>query len=303
MVKQPFKEGDVIKQVGLVEAMQRDHQTVDLFESGILGELTQGHYVILPQGTILLNGIYALLKKYLQIPLSFDEVVLPKVAPVETFHTAALIPHWNPHLLSANPYAETQGIDEKFILDPLQCTVFYEFHRGKNVDVSHGPRKWFDRSGPTYRNESLDELVPGIKQREFHRAEFVYLGAEEQVRDLREQCLGQLEQLFQDLRIGYRIVVGAGCHRFKEDEKTYSHLERDVQVKDIEIYCPGYKPLFLEVSGSSILGNQLTSRFSISGSNGEVLWSGCTGVGLNRMMYAIISNYGTTESLRLLHSQ
>lgn len=286
-----YKEGDVIKESEkLREKIQeeKDATSIDLLQFEIFGELTQGHYLILPRGMKILNHIYCILRTYLQEPLDFEEVVLPKMALVSTFKKAALLPKWNPHLLSANPYSETRGIDEEFILDPLQCTVFYQYHQDKEIDVSKLPRKWFDRSGPSYRNEDSDKLIPGIRQREFHRAEFIYIGKKDQVIETREACLSQLEKLCLDLNLEYRIVVGAGCHRFREDEKTYSEDNRLVQIKDIEIYCPGYG--FLEVSGNSVLGNALTSRFNISGADGEELWSGCTGVGLNRMIYAILSN-------------
>jgi seryl-tRNA synthetase len=298
-----INRNDVIKEHGSPRS-KNNEQKIDLIDMGIIGEFTQGQYVILPKGMKILNGIYEALQTYVVKPLNFEEIVLPKMAPVDTFKKASLVDFpdgkqrqssfpwsWDQYLLTVQPFGETEGVKETYILDPLQCTVFYQFFEGKTIDVSNNPLKWYDRSGPTYRNESLDSLFPGVKQREFHRAEFVFLGTQEQVIHTRERALEQIESLCQSLELDYRIVVGGSCHRLEDHEVREPTSLDDIPVKDIEIYCPGYG--YLEVSGNAIMGNVLTSRFSIGGSNGEELWSGCSGVGLNRMMYALISNHGT----------
>ena len=296
-----INRADTIKEHVSDPSRFEDCPPVDLEEKGIIGEFTTGQYVILPKGMQILNRIYELLNEYVTKPLNFEEVVLPKMAPVGTFKKASLVDFpdgkqrqtnfpwtWDQYLLAAVPFRETEGVKETYILDPLQCTVFYQFFEGKTVDVTKKPLKWYDRSGPTYRNENLKDLFPGVKQREFHRSEFVFLGTKEQVIQTREQTLKQLEALCQYLKLNYRIVVGGSCHRLEDHEVREPTSMEDIPVKDIEIYCPDYG--YLEVSGNALMDNVLTSRFSISGSNGEELWSGCSGVGLNRLMYAMISN-------------
>ncbi|MBI2548003.1 hypothetical protein HYW21_01500 [Candidatus Woesearchaeota archaeon] len=306
-----INRNDVIKEHGSPSQKDKDHATIDMTTMGIIKEFTQGQYVILPKGMRILNGIYEALQRYIVRPLDFEEVVLPKMAPVDTFKKASLVDFpdgrqrqsafpwsWDQYLLTAQPYGETEGVRGTYIWDPLQCTVFYQFFEGKTVDVSEGPIKWYDRSGPTYRNESLDSLIPGVKQREFHRSEFIFLGSKDKVIETREQILRQIESLVQALHLNYRIVVGGSCHRLEDHEVREPTSLEDIPVKDVEIYCPGYG--YLEVSGNAIMGNVLTSRFSISGRNGEELWSGCSGIGLNRMIYAIVSNQRTTDFSPLL---
>lgn len=292
----PTEEGELIKQCPEVEVRPAIDGIDDLFESEIIGEFVKnsGQCVILPKGTRLLNGIYALLNEYVGNFIDFEEVVLPKMAPVDTFRKADILSRWDDYLVSARPFSRTNGVKEEYLLDPLQCTTFYQFHENKRVDVKKGARKWFDRSGPSYRNEDLDKLEPSVKQREFHRAEFVYLGTREQVIETREKCLTQVEKLCQDLGLRYRIVVGGGCYQLKEGEIPTPESQEEIPIKDLEIYIP-HQERWLEVVGSSVLANTMTSRFNIRGNNGEELWSGCTGVGLNRLMYAVISNYGTKQ--------
>jgi len=297
-----FQRAEILKEYVSDPSKYGDHPKVDLFARGILGKFTPGQFVILPEGMKILNRIYDLLQKYLVQPMGFEEVVLPKMAPVDTFRKASLVDFpngrqrqsafpwsWDQYLLKATPFGKTKGVKETYLLDPLQCTVFYQFFEGKTVDVSERPIRWYDRSGPTYRNESLYSLFPGVKQREFHRAEFIFLGTEEQVIESRELALKQIEALCQSLGFNYRIVVGGSCHRLEDHEVREPTSLENILVKDIEIYCPGYG--FLEVSGNAIMDDVLTSRFSISGANGEKLWSGCSGIGLNRLMYAIVSNF------------
>lgn len=295
-------EGELIKQgpepdIGSDQATERAQAIEsinDLFESEVLGEFVKnsGQYIILPRGTKILNGIYALLNEYVRDSVGFEEVVLLKIAPIDTFRKADILNKWDGYLILVKPFSQTKGVKEEYIMDPLQCTVFYQFHENKRVDVSRGLRKWYDRSGPTYRNEDLDKLEPSVKQREFHRAEFMYLGTKEQVIETRETCLAQLEKLCQDLRLKYRIVVGGGCYQLKESEIPALESFEEIPIKDLEIYI-SYQDRWLEVAGSSVLANTITSRFNIRGSNAEELWSGCTGIGINRLMYAIILNYGT----------
>jgi seryl-tRNA synthetase len=295
----PTEEGELIKQGPELEVTRAIGSIDDLFESEIMGEFVKnsGQYLILPKGAMVLNGLKNLLVEYVRDSVGFEEVVLPKIAPVDSFRKADILGRWDDYLISAKPFSRTNGVKEEYIMDSLQCTVFYQFHENKRVDVGRGPRKWYDHSGPTYRNEDSNKIVPSVKQREFHRAEFIYLGTREQVIETREKCLAQLEKLCVDLGLKYRIVVGSECYRLKDGEIKMPESSEEIPIKDLEIYCPGYSNKdgepYLEVGGSSILANTMTSKFNINGKNGEELWSGCTGIGLNRLMYAVISNHGT----------
>ena len=295
----PTEEGELIKQGPELEVTQAIESIDDLFESEMMGEFVKnsGQYLILPKGAMVLNGLKNLLVEYVRDSVGFEEVVLPKIAPVDSFRKDDILGRWDDYLISVKPFSRTNGVKEEYIMDPLQCTVFYQFHENKRIDVSRCPKKWYDHSGPTYRNEDSNKIVPSVKQREFHRAEFMYLGTREQVIETREKCLTQLEQLCVDLGLKYRIVVGSGCYQLKDGKIKMPESLEEIPIKDLEIYCPGYSnkngESYLEVIGSSILANTMTSRFNINGKNGEELWSGCTGIGLNRLMYAVISNYGT----------
>ncbi|MFA6888497.1 MAG: aminoacyl--tRNA ligase-related protein [Candidatus Woesearchaeota archaeon] len=286
-----LKEGDVIRQ-GKHQNSKNDSNLdiASFFGDFIIGT---GHYVLLPKATTLLRRLDNILETILAQNIGFEEVILPKMAPVETFQKAGILGRWDSYLLSVTPYSTTQGISEQYILDPLQCTAFYQYHAGKSIDVSEKPLLWYDHSGPTYRNENVPRLRAGIRQREFHRAEFMYLGSPEQVTATRKKCLSALENLCDDLKLQYRIVVGAGCYECNPEENSSNDI---IPILDLEIFCPTEsKNQWLEVAGCSILETTVTSRFSIKNSNNESVWSGCVGIGLERFVYALLSTHGTDK--------
>ena len=243
-----------------------------------------GHYVLLQRETSLMNKLLGAIDTEIRRPVGFRQVVLPKIVPLSTVEKAKLLGKWDDYLLVVKPLGETKGVKETYVLDPLQCLSFYQHFENKQVSV---PIKWYDCSGPTYRNENLERLDPLIRQREFHRAEFIYLGTKEQVIEIREKCLERLERICFKLDLDYRIVVGEGCYEMPENNSVDC-----IPIKDVEVYIP-QTDSWLEIAGCSVLGNTLTSRFNIKNIYGDELWSGCTGIGLERLIYAVefVGNY------------
>ena len=138
----------------------------------------------------------------------------------------------------------------------------------------------------------MDKIEPSVKQREFHRCEFMYIGTKEQVIEIREKCLAQLEKLCNDLGLRYRIVVGSDCYQLKEGEIKDPETHKEIAIKDLEVYIP-HQNRWLEIAGCSALAETMTKRFCIKGKDKEPLWSGCTGVGLNRLLFTLVSYHGT----------
>jgi seryl-tRNA synthetase len=291
ITKIPTREGELIKEGPEIETTKAINSNEDLFRLGIIKEFVKnsGQFVILPEGTKILNRILTLIDVNIRKELGFEELILPKMVPIDTVRKADILRKWDNYLIVAKPFSSTKGVKEDYILDPLQCTAAYQLMENEIIDISNSPRKWFDKSGPTYRNEDLDKIKPCVKQREFHRAEFIYLGTKEQVIDIREKCLEQLEKICEELGLRYRVVVGSGCYQLKNGEIKMPESLEEIPIKDLEIFIP-HEDKWMELAGSAILTQTQTSRFNISGKNGEQLWSGCTGIGLERFIYAVVSN-------------
>lgn len=290
----PAIEGEIVKKGPVIGNARSFGRAAVLFESGLVSEFVKGsgQYVLLPKGTKMINAIRTLLADEIGACLGFEEISLPKIAPLETFRKAGVLGKWDGYLMAALPYAATKGVTDPYMLDPLQCTALYQFLENREMAADELPLRWLDSSGPTYRNEDSGRIEPLVRQREFHRSEFVYIGTREQVIGIREGCLARLEALCAEFGLGYRIVVGSGCYQINNEQMPQTAEE--IPIKDLEIYCPGQDGGgYLEVAGSAVLATIMTSRFNIRGKDGLALWSGCTGIGLERMVYAVVTNYGT----------
>lgn len=250
-----------------------------------------GLFIILPKGEKLLRALTNYFVSRLIKKFSFDRVILPKMSPVSTYAKASVLGKWDYYLEKVSPFHRTHGVKQDYILEPLQCIPFYQFLENKKLDVSKTPIKVFDSSGPTYRNEDLDKLKPLVKHREFHRAEFIYIGNKKDIVSLRENILKELMLIYNQFGIKYRIVVGGGCFELSENEIVYPDSVDDIPIKDLEVYVPSTKT-WVEVVGASVLWNIQTKRFNITGISNQELWSGCVGIGLERLMYTFLAQKG-----------
>ena len=285
----PSQSGEIIK----IGEQTRTWCTIDVLQEVldddlIIQNLKPGHHILMPKATKNIDKFLELLDKKITKKLEFEKVILPKIVPLTTLKKAGVLGNWDNYLLIVTPLSKTKGITETYVLDPLQCLSFYQYFENKIINTKKGPIKWCDYSGPTYRNEDFKRLKPLTRQREFHRAEFIYIGTKEQVIKTREQCVLQLESVCKELHFQYRIVVGSGCYELTGNEPAPTSLE-EIPIKDIEVYIPQTKS-WLELAGCSVLETNLTSRFNIQSETGEKLWSGCTGIGLERLTYSTIAN-------------
>lgn len=291
-----YLEGKIIKQSKIKKIKPIKDLDRLLFKKKIIDYYLKdsGLFVILPEGQQLYENLKRLIEKKIKYDLRYKQLTLPKISPLSTFKKANIIGKWDDYLEKMTPFSNTNGVKEDYILDPLQCTILYQYLEGKRINKL---LKFYDASGPSYRNEDLTEIKPLIKQREFHRAEFIYIGTKEEVIKTREKTLEKLEELCNELNLQYRIVIGSGCYQISEDEIETPKNEREIPIKDLEIYIPqGFlkknkKAHYLEVAGAAALGEIQTKRFNIK-KNGKELWSGCTGIGLERLMYSFLSQHG-----------
>lgn len=300
-VKIPIKEGELIEQGPKRPSRFKGDVDLLIFKKKIVDRYVHarsGLFVILPEGQRLFEVLKELLEEKIGRNLGYIPITLPKISPTDTFRKANILGKWDDYLQKIIPFSTTKGVVEDYLMEPLQCTPLYQYFEGKKLDVSTGPLKFYDASGPTYRNENTEEVRPLIKQREFHRSEFIYIGTKKQIIEIREKTLRKLKELCDDLGLRYRIVVGAGCYQISEDEIEYPKAIEEIPIKDLEIYIPngffkrGEKIHYLEVAGVAALGEIQTKRFNIKSMEGHELWSGCTGIGLERFMYAFLASYG-----------
>ncbi|WP_327325229.1 hypothetical protein OG735_24050 [Streptomyces sp. NBC_01210] len=188
------------------------------------------------------------------------------------------------------------------VLDPVQCLPFYHSLRDSSIDVTDLPLKVVETLGGwTWRKEREEELDGVFRAKEFLRFEHVWLGTPEATTQIREEVLGSVTSLLLELGLSTQTVVGEGCMPIPEvtqrtlDAKVPSEVPViDIELRVREAKSPGELTAadFDEIAGCTIEGSHHLESFGITSTTGEEIWSGCCGVGLNRLVIGFLFQHG-----------
>ena len=286
---------------------------------GWIKPFSQGQYIYAPQWANLVRLFQDLIRRRAVELLEFEEWLFPRMIPREALVSFKLT-QFAPDLLVA-----TDGPNKGF-LDPVQCVSIYHAFRHAVLEREMLPLKIVESLGGwTWRNESEQTLDGPYRAKEFLRVEHVYIGTPDQVTQIREMVRDTLLELLTNLGISWQVVVGAGCMDIPSIKSRQLHAQHanQIPVQDIEVPIRGalrHDPrrdaliggrhvvhtesgsrelandeFYLdadEICGSSVEGDHLVSSFDITGSGNLQIWSGCTGIGLNRLVVAFLYQHG-----------
>lgn len=251
--------------------------------------------------------------------LGFEEWIFPRLLPrtaVDSFQ----LTQYTPDLLV------DAGVEQSHVLDPVQCVSLYHALRGRRLQAKDLPLRAVETLGGwTWRNETPERMEGPYRAVEFNRVEHVFIGTPDEVRANRAEVRDMLLELLTGLGLSWQLVVGSGCMEIPsvESARDGATTLEDVPVQDIEVPIRGAlsrdeRPsgfagesherltdeglisepndaFYLdtdEISGCSVEGDHLTERFGLSRSDGEPLWSGCCGIGLNRLVLGLLYQHG-----------
>ncbi|HUI38647.1 MAG TPA: serine--tRNA ligase [Thermoplasmata archaeon] len=177
-----------------------------------------------------------------------------------------------------------------------QCPTIYWWLSGRTIGTESLPLKVFDRTAISNRYESGGRH--GLERvDEFHRIEPVYLGTPEQLVELREALRARYAHVFDDiLDLEWRTAWVTPFYMQQSGGVGVDDaLERIQGTIDYEAYLP-YRGTradseWLEFQNLSIVGEKYTRAFTIRAQKG-VLWSGCSGIGLERWLSAFLAQKG-----------
>ncbi|HDO19578.1 MAG TPA: serine--tRNA ligase [Thermoplasmatales archaeon] len=177
-----------------------------------------------------------------------------------------------------------------------QCPVIYWSLKGKTIAEESLPLLIYDRTAISGRYESGGRH--GIERvDEFHRIEPVYIGKPEQLIELRDKLIERYKHVFNNiLDLEWRMAWVTPWYlqqAGKVEEEGYG--EGVIGTMDFEAYLP-YRgeresSKWLEFQNLSILGDKYIKSFNIKTQKGE-LWSGCSGIGLERWTAAFLAQKG-----------
>ncbi|MCD6573814.1 MAG: serine--tRNA ligase [Thermoplasmata archaeon] len=174
-----------------------------------------------------------------------------------------------------------------------QCPNIYASLAGKTISEDALPLLLFEHSVPSDRYEAGGKH--GIERvDEFHRIEVVYIGTKEQLLELREKLIARYKHVFNDiLDLEWRMAKVTPFYMQQagmvgiEEEKAKGTI-------DFEAWLPyrgDRSKEWLEFQNISIVGEKYTKAFNIKGQR-STLWSGCSGIGLERWMVSFLAQKG-----------
>lgn len=177
-----------------------------------------------------------------------------------------------------------------------QCPTIYWWLSGRTIASESLPLKIFDATAISNRYESGGRH--GLERvDEFHRIEPVYLGTPEDLLKVREALLERFTHVFNNiLELEWRTAWVTPFYMQQSGQVGVEDSKEHIKgTMDFEAYLPyrGGRETseWLEFQNLSIIGDKYTSAFSIRAQKGE-LWSGCSGIGLERWLTAFLAQKG-----------
>ncbi|MFI5415706.1 MAG: serine--tRNA ligase, partial [Candidatus Lutacidiplasmatales archaeon] len=282
---------------------------------------TKGKWFLGPRATHVLRAIRSIARTEVLDPLGFQEVVQPHHDSfdilLKTGHLEGLPGEF---YYVAEPRTRDPKEWERFtdlvkitrqvppeelakLVGPpsaiscyAQCPTIYWWLSGRTLAERTLPVKVYDKTAISNRYESGGRH--GLERvDEFHRIEPVYLGTPEQLLALREELMARYTRVFDEiLQLEWRTAwVTPFYMQQSGGVGVEDATERIKGTIDFEAYLP-YRGTredseWLEFQNLSIVGEKYTKAFTIRPQKGT-LWSGCSGIGLERWTTAFLAQKG-----------
>ncbi len=292
-----------------------------LERKGWVKHFAAGIFHYMPPYTKLMRYIENLMLEEVAKPLGFEEIVLPKLIPLEVmrkkgqltgipeemFYVSEPGKRDLKHFEKYTDYVKLTGDvspeklqtflrPPRYALPYAQCEPFYEIFSNKITDIDKFPFKFFDRSGFSFRYEAGGKS--GMERlNAFTRIELAYIGTPKQVKELRDSVVEKLKQVLSSkLGIECRLVETTPVWLAHSDPNAEVQKTDVIGTYDIEAYIPnrgGRKESeWLEICNASVSFDKYHARYSIKERARREAWTGCSGIGLERVVYAFLSQKG-----------
>jgi len=285
----------------------------------------RGQWILTAPITALINLIMDMIVSDVLKPMGFEEWMFPKLTPLQVM---AKMPGYFDNLAEGMLYVFTPEREEEalkefkrkfsltgeldleslrrelsgpnYVLEPAQCTPFYQFFSGEIVNLDDLPVKVFDRSGWTWRWEG--KATRGLERTiEFYRVEAVWLSSPEEAVEIRDEVAERsMELADKKLDLEVRMVVGAPFYMSSDEaSRTYVDISSSDKIPtlDLEAWLPYRGPResseWLEIGGAfSCHRDKYVKSFKIKEAKGRDIWTGCSGFGVTRWVTAFLAQKG-----------
>lgn len=270
--------------------------TDEAVRRGWLLPFAQGQYVYGPEWTSLLRRLQGLLLARAS-ELGFLEYLFPRLIPAEAVDDFRLS-QFKPGLL--------WRAEGDRVLDPVQCLAFYHVMRKRRFRPEQLPLMAVETLGGwTWRRERPEELDGAFRSIEFARVEHVWIAPSAEATSIRNTVRDSVVTLLGELGLSTQTVVGEPCMPIEEiDRRREAAASGDeVPVVDIELRVRPERQTgvitpqdFDEIGGCTIEGDHHLASFDVARDDGGTLWSGCCGIGLNRLTIGFLFQHGFDDT-------
>ena len=280
---------------------------------------TKGKWFYRPQIAAILKTMQKIAIEEILKPLGFQEIIESQIVPfdvwLKTGHMEGMPGEF--YYVSEPKTRDTEAWErfvdlakitkevpteelEKNLSTPTaglcyaQCPLIYWSFKGKTISEKSLPVLVYDNTSISARYESGGRH--GIERvDEFHRVEPVYIGTREQLLGLREKMLDRYKHVFNNIfGLEWRMAWVTPWY-MQQSGKIGDKGTQDTGTIDFESYMPyrgdRKKSEWLEFQNLSILGDKYIKAFNIKAQKSE-LWSGCSGIGLQRWTTAFLAQKG-----------
>lgn len=280
---------------------------------------TKGKWFYRAQATAILKTMEKIAIEEVLKPLGFNEVIESHIVPfnvwLKTGHMEGMpgelyyvVEPATRDSLTWERFVDLTKITKEVHIDELmknlsqpkagicyaQCPVIYWSFKNKTISEASLPILVYDKTAISNRYESGGRH--GIERvDEFHRIEPVYIGTREQLLKLRENLLECYKHVFNDIfDLEWRMAWVTPWY-MQQAGKIENGVTQDTGTIDFEAYMPyrGDRKTseWLEFQNLSILGDKYIKAFNIKSQKSE-LWSGCSGIGLERWTTVYLAQKG-----------
>ncbi|MDM7935519.1 MAG: serine--tRNA ligase [Methanothrix sp.] len=276
---------------------------------------SRGQWIFGPEATHLFRTFERIVLEEILVPLGYREMIFPKLDTWDVWKRSGHAQGVYPEIYFVCPpktrdpafweevidhYKVTHEVPLELVKEKIdlpiggmcyaQCPTFWGFLQGTTLPSEELPIKVFDRSGTSHRYESGG--IHGIERvDEFHRIEIVWLGTREQTLEEAERLKERYRHIFEEiLELHWRMAWVTPWFMAQEGKTGLAEMAGAGTV-DYEALLP-YSGNWIEFQNLSVNGEKYPRGFTVKSQSGEPLWSGCSGVGLERWASAFLSQKG-----------
>ena len=276
---------------------------------------SRGQWIYGPEATHIFRTFEQIVLEEIIKPLGYEEMIFPKLDTWDVWKKSGHAQGVYPEIYFVCPpktrdpafweevmdyYKVTHEVPLELVKEKIdlpiggmcyaQCPTFWGFLQGMTLPSNELPIKVFDRSGTSHRYESGG--IHGIERvDEFHRIEIVWLGTKEHALEEAEKLKACYKHIFEDiLELTWRMAWVTPWFMAQEGKTGLSEMSGAGTV-DYEAVLP-YNGNWIEFQNLSVNGEKYPKGFTVKSQSGDALWSGCSGVGLERWASAFLSQKG-----------